>query len=148
MLGVGETVKIVLGKQLVVAGCQASFVGQTRSIVPFRISLAELAPRLGQVQEMSCWLVLYRCLERNYGTGSLHVRALDQALARSKRILLVLDGLDEVQSHRQNVFAWIARLNRLAMVIPTSRPTGVDEKMQHILVGLGFDGRRISGLSP
>ena len=118
--GAGGTGKTVLTKQMIVACCHAQLEGQTQGLVPFRIALAELAPVLNSAEEdRSCWSPLRRCLERSFREGSVQSQILDQAVTEAKDILLVLDGFDEAPSHRNAIMAWIARLERVALVVLT-----------------------------
>ena len=133
----------------VVACRQAGFAGLAGSVVPFRVALKDLVPWIRQAQDTSCWLAFRACLEQTHGISSLSVRALEQALSQAKRVLLMFDGLDEVQqSSRHDVSAWIARLAPTAVVILTSRPTAMEGGTRRKWLALGFEGRCVSGLSP
>ena len=152
VVGGGGTGKTVMTKQIFVGCCQAFLAGGDAPL-PFRFALPHVLPHLGDARSSSsddAWAPLRACFEHNHGAGSVHVRALDDAVARSRPCLLLLDGLDEVSASVRTVLEWVGRFDsKRVTIVLTSRPVALDVDGAREKIGaMGFEGRRIVDLSP
>ncbi len=156
VLGGGGTGKTMLSRQAAVAACWSS-LDVAGGFIPFRVPLQEIAPI---TEVVGGWKVLEMYYEQAFGADSLFARALNAVAAwrqAGRRILLLLDGLDEATTRKHAVLTWLETLDWRRegvcgdalwrpFVVMTSRPSAADE-MRHELSEAGFEGRRILPLT-
>ncbi|CAE7456231.1 Nlrc5 [Symbiodinium sp. CCMP2592] len=100
--------------------------GVQETVIPLRVPLAELADIKEGVDLFKAWA------QRAFGSDS------DEILRGDRRLVLVLDGLDEAATARRRVLKWLqkwlqANGHRCVCIIVASRPSGTNQV-------LGSDG--------
>ena len=81
--------------------------------MPFRLLLQQVAELLAA--KVEGWEIVVRYLAEMHGAESAHVEAWHAAVAESRSVLLILDGLDEAHAWRAAIVSWIKKLDATAM---------------------------------
>ncbi|CAE7335676.1 Slc35a3 [Symbiodinium sp. CCMP2456] len=122
VVGQGGTGKTVFAREVVRRAAQARKEGRVQeTVIPLRVPLAELADiKVQGVDLFQAWA------ERAFGSDS------DEILRGDRRLVLVLDGLDEAATARRRILNWLqqwlqANGHRCICTIIASRPSGTNQ---------------------
>ncbi|CAE7923606.1 unnamed protein product [Symbiodinium necroappetens] len=122
VVGQGGTGKSVFAREVVRRVAQAQFsCGVQEAVIPLRVPLAELA----DIKDRPT-LRLQAWAGRAFGSDS------DEILRGDRRLVLVLDGLDEAAIARRRILDWLrqwlqANGHRCICTIIASRPSGTNQ---------------------